>query len=198
MATVHASPSTKSASGSSVNVRGPPLTTAVCIPLLVQEISNHEPVTETSSLNITVTSVSRATCVASLAGVVSVTVGASLAHDRVGTEPVERVGGEPVPLDGGVEGVVRIGVARLDGRLAAQRVVRRAREAGAPFGARVDAALPDRVDDRGALEEHHGVVAVEPAARRSSGRPGRGLPGRPRSARRRRRRRPPRSRSGRS
>src|SRR5918996_3470977 len=47
---VHDSSIAKSTSGSSVNVRGPPLAMAVCAPLVVQTISNHEPVTATSSL----------------------------------------------------------------------------------------------------------------------------------------------------
>src|SRR5215207_9028486 len=47
--TVQTSPSTKSASGLSVNVVGPPLTTAVCVPLSVQVMSDHEPVTLTGS-----------------------------------------------------------------------------------------------------------------------------------------------------
>ena len=51
--TVHVSAGTKSASGFSVKVRGPPEATAVCEPLDVQEIVYQEPATSTSSLNVT-------------------------------------------------------------------------------------------------------------------------------------------------
>ena len=75
MVTVQASPAAKSASGSSVNVVGPPLAVAACGPLVVQAMVNHDPVTSTASLNVTVTFASRATSVASFAGVVLATVG---------------------------------------------------------------------------------------------------------------------------
>ena len=53
--TVQLSPSTKSLSGSSVKVVGPPDTVAVCAPLVVQDIVNQLPVTLTASLKVIVT-----------------------------------------------------------------------------------------------------------------------------------------------
>ena len=82
---------------------------------------------------------------------------------RVRSEPVERVRGEAVPLGGRVEGVGAVRIAGLDARLAAERVVGGAREARAPLRARVDADLADHVEDRRALAQDDGVVAVEPA-----------------------------------
>jgi hypothetical protein len=75
--TVQVSSFTKSESGSSVNVRGPPLDAAVCAPLLVQEIENQLPLTQTSSLNVIVMFVPTATSTAPLAGVVLATDGAA-------------------------------------------------------------------------------------------------------------------------
>src|SRR6266536_2539594 len=53
--TVHVSPWAKSASGSSVNAVGPPLTAAVWVPLVPHEIENQEPPTFTGSLKVIVT-----------------------------------------------------------------------------------------------------------------------------------------------
>src|SRR5512139_1778803 len=77
MVTVQDSLFAKSASGSSVNVVGPPPTTAVCAPLVPQEIPNQEPLTSTASLKVTSMFAAAATLVAPLAGVVPVTIGAA-------------------------------------------------------------------------------------------------------------------------
>src|SRR5688500_1424702 len=74
--TVHSSPSTKSLSGLSVKLVGPPLTVAVCAPLVAQAIVNQLPVAFTGSLKVMSIFASSATPVALLAGVVLATVGA--------------------------------------------------------------------------------------------------------------------------
>src|SRR5256885_1734656 len=66
--TVHVSEPTKSASGSSVNVVGPPLAAAVWPPLEEQEIENQLPVTFTGSLKVIVTLLSSATLAPPFAG----------------------------------------------------------------------------------------------------------------------------------
>jgi hypothetical protein len=78
-------------------------------------------------------------------------------------EAVEGILGEAVPLDGGVEGIGRHGVAGLDRALAAQGVVGGAGQPAAPLRARIDPELADRVDDDAGPLEHDRVVAVEPA-----------------------------------
>src|ERR687886_1525513 len=74
--TVHVSEPTKSDSGSSVKVVGPPLTAAVWAPLELHEIENQLPVTFTGSLNVIVTLLFSATLPAPSAGLVLVTAGA--------------------------------------------------------------------------------------------------------------------------
>ncbi len=74
---VQLSPQTKSASGSIVNVVGPPLTAAVCVPLSEQESVYQAPVTFTASVNVTVTFVSTGTLEAPSAGTVLATAGAA-------------------------------------------------------------------------------------------------------------------------
>src|SRR6266550_1929095 len=73
--TVHVSEPTKSASGSSVKVVGPPLAVAVWPPLELHEIENQLLVTFTGSLNVIVTLLVRATSPAPFAGLVLETVG---------------------------------------------------------------------------------------------------------------------------
>src|ERR671935_1680771 len=74
--TVHVSEPTKSASGSSVKVVGPPLTAAVWPSLELQEMENQLPVTFTGSLNVIVMLLDSATSPAPFAGLVLDTVGA--------------------------------------------------------------------------------------------------------------------------
>src|ERR687885_1532771 len=74
--TVQVSEPTKSVSGSSVNVVGPPVAVAVWPPLDVQEIENQLPVTFTGSLNVIVMLLFRATLPAPSVGLVLETVGA--------------------------------------------------------------------------------------------------------------------------
>src|SRR5262245_65083868 len=74
---VHDSPLAKSTSGLIVNVVGPPETAAVCGPEAIQRMLNHDPVTFTGSLNVTVMLWSGGTFVAPFAGTVLTTVGAS-------------------------------------------------------------------------------------------------------------------------
>src|SRR5213076_2218756 len=74
--TVQLSEPTKSESGSSVNVVGPPLTVAVWPPLELQEIEYQLPVPFTGSLKVIVTLLFRATSPAPFAGLVLDTVGA--------------------------------------------------------------------------------------------------------------------------
>ncbi len=81
--TVQVSFATKSVSGSSVNVCGPPVTAALCEPLVPHESVNHEPVTSTFSLKVTDTFAVTETSVAPAAGVVLVTVGAASPDVRV-------------------------------------------------------------------------------------------------------------------
>src|SRR5919204_2843725 len=75
--TVHVSEPTKSASGFSVKVVGPPLTAAVWPSLELQEMENQLPVTLTGSLNVIVMSLFNATSPAPLAGFVLETKGAA-------------------------------------------------------------------------------------------------------------------------
>src|SRR5437667_7574076 len=77
--TVQLSPGTKSVSGSSVKVVGPPLTVALCEPLAPQEIEYQTPLTFTGSLNVMLTLALVATSVAPFAGVVDETEGATSA-----------------------------------------------------------------------------------------------------------------------
>src|SRR5207302_3810898 len=74
--TVQVSPPAKSVAGSSVNVVGPPLTVAVCGPLVPHEIVYQPSATSTGSLNVIATFEPDATPVAAFAGVVAVTAGA--------------------------------------------------------------------------------------------------------------------------
>src|SRR5438477_9900375 len=74
--TVQVSFSAKSVPGSIVNVTGPPAHEAACAPLVGHVIANHGSVTSTGSLNVTVIDASRATDVASAAGIVETTAGA--------------------------------------------------------------------------------------------------------------------------
>jgi hypothetical protein len=87
--TVHVSSWTKSAVGFSVKITGPPLAAAVWAPLVVHEIENHEPLTVTGSLNVTVTSASTATPVAPAAGVVDETCGAASVETKWAPRPVK-------------------------------------------------------------------------------------------------------------
>ena len=73
--TVQLSPGVKSLSGLRVNVVGPPLSTAVCAPLVEQVMAYHELVTVTASLSVTPMSASTATPVAPFAGDVVETAG---------------------------------------------------------------------------------------------------------------------------
>ena len=159
--TVQDSFSTKSVSGLSVNVVGPPLTVAVWLPLVTQLMSNQVPVTFTGSLKVMSTFAFTATSPAPFAGVVVVTDGWRVG--AVEAEPVERVVGEAVPLDRRIEDVASDRVSRLDGALPPERVVRRARQSGAPFRPGIEADLADDVDDRRSLPQDDRVVAVEPA-----------------------------------
>ncbi len=81
----------------------------------------------------------------------------------VAAEAVEGVVREAIPLNRGVECVAAGRVTGLDRRLAAERVVHRARETRSPLGSRVEAGLADHVDRRPSLVEDDGIVAVEPA-----------------------------------
>src|SRR5437764_13492844 len=74
--TVQLSEPTKSESGSSVKVVGPPLTLAVWPPLELHEIENQLPVTFTASLKVIVMLLPSAASPAPFAGVVLETVGA--------------------------------------------------------------------------------------------------------------------------
>src|ERR687885_2665937 len=88
--TVQVSEPTKSLSGSSVNVVGPPLAVAVWLPLEPHEIENQLPVTFTGSLNVIVTLLARATLPAPSAGLVLVTAGALVpGFGGVGAPPGE-------------------------------------------------------------------------------------------------------------
>jgi hypothetical protein len=90
-------------------------------------------------------------------------LGRRLDHPAVRAQAVEGVGGEAVPLDGGIEGVGAVAVARGHRALAPQGVVGGRGEPAAPLGAGVGADLADDVDPRAALDQRHRVVAVEPA-----------------------------------
>ena len=79
IAVVQLSPGEKSVVGLSVNVVGPPVTTALCRPEAVQLIVNQGSATVTGSLNVTVRFVAASTFVASAAGVVLTTDGAASA-----------------------------------------------------------------------------------------------------------------------
>jgi hypothetical protein len=85
--TVHVSPGPKSVSGSSVNVVGPPLATAVCAPVSAHEIVNHEPVTFTGSLKVIETFALRATLLVLFAGLLEATVGAASPGGPAPCEP---------------------------------------------------------------------------------------------------------------
>ena len=74
---VHVSPSAKSTSGFRVNVVGPPLSTAVWVPLSAQEIVNHAPATFTGSPNVTDRSAEGEMPIASDVGEIAVTCGAA-------------------------------------------------------------------------------------------------------------------------
>ena len=73
-------------------------------------------------------------------------------------ESVEGVDRERVPLGGGVECVVGIGVAGADRLVPAKGVVL---ASARPLTARIGADLAERVDDHPVLAEDDGVVAVE-------------------------------------
>src|SRR4051812_49351992 len=75
--TVQMSVPTKSLVGSSVQVVGPPLTVAACVPLTVHEIVNHGSVTFTGSEKVMEIEAPSSTFAAPSAGVVDVTVGAT-------------------------------------------------------------------------------------------------------------------------
>jgi hypothetical protein len=90
---VHVSAVTKSLSGSSVNVVGPPVAVAVCAPLVVQLSVYHEPVTLTGSLNVTVTFASTGTSEAPAAGDRPATDGASSAVPLLRGFGADRAGG---------------------------------------------------------------------------------------------------------
>jgi hypothetical protein len=64
------------------------------------------------------------------------------------------------PLGYRVERVRAVRVARLDRGLPAERVVRRARVASAPFDSRVDPDLTDDVEDDTGPAKRDGVVPV--------------------------------------
>ncbi len=80
MVTVQSSLAVKSESGLSVYVVGPPLTVAVCVPEVAQEMVYHAPLTVTASLKVTVMLASTATPVALSAGEVEVTDGIASAE----------------------------------------------------------------------------------------------------------------------
>src|SRR5437588_7782503 len=91
--TVQVSPWTKSVLGSRVNVVGPPLTVALCPPLVAQEIEYQLPVTSTGSVNVMETFAFTATSVAPFAGDVLATAGAaSLPQIWVGVSVVRGAG----------------------------------------------------------------------------------------------------------
>src|SRR5919202_2763050 len=75
--TVQVSLAAKSEDGSSVKVVGPPLTVALCEPLVPQEIEYQEPLTFTGSLKVIETFAFTATSAAPFAGVVLETDGAT-------------------------------------------------------------------------------------------------------------------------
>src|SRR5262245_32722091 len=87
--TVHNSLDAKSASGSRVNVVGPPLTAALWVPL-AHEIVNQLPVAFTGSLKLSVMLALRAIPTAPFAGVVLETVGAWSALLRGSGEPTSK------------------------------------------------------------------------------------------------------------
>ena len=93
-----------------------------------------------------------------VAAVAAITAVASGARRGVGAQPVERVAGECLPLDGGVKGVGRVGVARADARQAPQRVVG---STAGPLRAGVHAHLAEGVDRGAVVCQDQGVVAVE-------------------------------------
>src|SRR5215207_11239978 len=73
--TVQRSPPAKSTPGLSVKVVGPPVTTAVCAPLVAQETVNQLPATFTGSLKVMLMSALVVAPVAPFAGVVDETAG---------------------------------------------------------------------------------------------------------------------------
>src|SRR5947207_6801261 len=75
--TEHVSLLAKSVSGSSVKVVGPPVTVAVCAPLVRHTIRNQDPMTSTGSLNVTVMLLPTGIPAAPAAGVRAVRVGGS-------------------------------------------------------------------------------------------------------------------------
>jgi hypothetical protein len=75
MVAVQLSPALKSVSGFKVKVAGPPLTVAVCAPLVAHEMLYQAPDTVTGSLKVTVMLLASATLVAPLVGTVLATVG---------------------------------------------------------------------------------------------------------------------------
>jgi hypothetical protein len=165
----------KSASGSSVNVRGPPEATAVCAPLVVQRMSNHEPATATSSLKVRVMFASTATPVAPAAGVVASTRGASSSavewkpspsleeHDRVvAVEPARAVRLVGLGEDGRDSRAVCEDVDVARGYRARQ--IDRERAGPAPVEAHLDCVVVRReIDGRsGAVVDLEGLVVARP------------------------------------
>src|SRR5439155_468025 len=94
--TVHVSFAAKSVAGSSVNVVGPPLTDAVCPPLVPHEMSYQPSVTSTGSLSVIETLELTDTPFALFAGEVELTVGAWSAPQTLSGDAVLRGFGEPV------------------------------------------------------------------------------------------------------
>ena len=96
MLSVHVSPKAKSVEGSSVKLDGPPETAAVCTPLVEQLRLNQGSVTFTGSLKFTVTLLLRETSVASFAGTVLATLGASsIVEQTLKVDAVLRGAGAP-------------------------------------------------------------------------------------------------------
>ncbi len=160
---VQASPSTSADAGSAVNVVGPPVTASATEPLIEQERVIAPAARVTGSLKVTV-GLTSAAAEPSLAGSVSVTDGAG-STGTPGWAPrwVTVSMAKPSHSIGRVEGVCPVGVAGLDGGLAAKGVVHGARGARPPRRARVEPDLPEHVDDGAtgaALAQHDGVVAV--------------------------------------
>jgi len=82
----------------------------------------------------------------------------------VGAQVREVVVGKTVPLNRRVEIIVGVGVACGHRRFAAQCVVGRADQAGAPLSGWVSADLAQRINNRSSFQQHNRVIAVVPAA----------------------------------
>ncbi len=162
--TAQFSPNVNETSGSSVNVVGPPPTVAVCAPLVVHEIVNHDPDTFTGSLKVIEMFVPAAASVAPLPGVVVDTPGAASVHALSPAQPSPSKVSVAKPCHctaGSNRSVSFASAASIARRRSVLSIVLVRSVPHWTPGSKP--TLADRVDDDSVLAEEHGVVAVEPA-----------------------------------